>query len=445
MRSPGWIFAASCMLIMASAQAETTSRFPGCDDTSLDVDKRIAACSKYLEQAPAEGKDWVDIIFARGLAYKHKLNLDRAIADYSEAIRLNPARIEFYEYRYDAYFGKKDYAHAFADIDKVIAAYPSAARYYRYRASIWRSMGNAARAEMDRRKAEELGAAVQVQLKKASSCMERRDLDADRQIGVCTEALAAPEQTAEQKANSYKMRGLAYLQKGEADSAIADFSEAIRLNPKAASCYAHRGNIYQLRKDYDHAIADYSQAIALNPDRYPDFYSDRARAFLAQGDTERAKADQRRAEELSMGVNKRLAETKVSRCSRSPASDADASIAVCSEVLATPQLTDQQKAMAYQNRGAAFAQKRALDQALADFDQAIRLAPKSADLYNSRGGVYLIKKDYGRAIADYSQAIAINPDGDSVYYTNRAAAYLAQGDEERAAADSRKAKQMKLR
>ena len=93
-------------------------------------------------------------------------------------------------------------------------------------------------------------------------------------------------------------RGIAYGDKGDYVRAIADYDEAIRLDPKAAEAHLGRGHAYSTRRlcpapspiskrpsastrnsgslcnrgnayfrkgDYDRAIADYGEAIRLNP------------------------------------------------------------------------------------------------------------------------------------------------------------------------------------
>jgi tetratricopeptide (TPR) repeat protein len=65
--------------------------------------------------------------------------------------------------------------------------------------------------------------------------------------------------------------------------------------------------------------------------------------------------------------------------------------------------------MAYNNRGNAYSDKGDYDRAIADYTQAIRLAPNVASRYYNRGLAYYSKKDYDRAIVDFNQAIRLDP------------------------------------
>src|SRR5262249_35767394 len=96
---------------------------------------------------------------------------------------------------------------------------------------------------------------------------------------------------------AYVDRGNAYRAKGDKDHAIADFSEAIRLDPKSADAYVDRGNAYRAKDDKDHAIADFSEAIRLDP-KSADAYYNRGLAYLYSGDLAKALADVREASEL---------------------------------------------------------------------------------------------------------------------------------------------------
>ncbi len=69
--------------------------------------------------------------------------------------------------------------------------------------------------------------------------------------------------------DAYCNRGRAYLTKGNLGNAIADCTEAIRLDPKNAVAYLFRGTAYAATRttgsDYDKAIADFTEAIRLDP------------------------------------------------------------------------------------------------------------------------------------------------------------------------------------
>ncbi|MEM8856957.1 MAG: tetratricopeptide repeat protein [Chloroflexota bacterium] len=95
---------------------------------------------------------------------------------------------------------------------------------------------------------------------------------------------------------------------------------------------------------------------------------------------------------------------------------------------------DPQDAGAFNNRGNAYARKGDLDQAIADYDQAIALDPQYAFSFNNRGLAYSDKGDLDQAIADLNQAIALDPQLDGAFF-NRGNAYSRKGDLDQAIAD----------
>ena len=69
---------------------------------------------------------------------------------------------------------------------------------------------------------------------------------------------------AKKNAGLYYNRGLTYQYLKKHNEALADYNEAIKLNPKFAEAYNNRGNVYQELKEYKQALADYDKAIKLN-------------------------------------------------------------------------------------------------------------------------------------------------------------------------------------
>ncbi len=134
-------------------------------------------------------------------------------------------------------------------------------------------------------------------------------------------------------AKYYSARGYSYSRKDERDSTIADYTEAIRLEPKNAEYYCERGHVYRIwKEDYDKAIADYTEAIRIEP--YYSTYKWRGEAYLGK--------------------------------------------------------------------------KGGYDKAIADYTEAIRLKPNNGNYYD-RGNVYLKNGDYNKAIADYEAALRLDP------------------------------------
>ena len=84
--------------------------------------------------------------------------------------------------------------------------------------------------------------------------------------------------------------GKLHASKGQYNSAIVDFDEAIRLDPQHAVAFSDRGAAYDAKKDYDRAIADYSEAIRLVPHEAHAFFN-RGDAYENKGDYDRAIAD----------------------------------------------------------------------------------------------------------------------------------------------------------
>ena len=65
-------------------------------------------------------------------------------------------------------------------------------------------------------------------------------------------------------AYAYTGRGNAHRGLHQVDEAIADHTKAIELDPDYADAYNNRGNAWDDKEDYKRAVADFDQAIKLN-------------------------------------------------------------------------------------------------------------------------------------------------------------------------------------
>ena len=91
-------------------------------------------------------------------------------------------------------------------------------------------------------------------------------------------------------AAAYVGRAAAYENKGEHDKAIADFTKGIRLDLKSDYAYCGRGRVYDEKGEHDKAIADYTEAIRLDP-KNAYAYCGRGRVYETKGEHDKAVAD----------------------------------------------------------------------------------------------------------------------------------------------------------
>jgi len=110
--------------------------------------------------------------------------------------------------------------------------------------------------------------------------------DNDRAIADYNEAIRLDPK----RAKAFIGRGSAYSDKGDNDRAIADYSEAIRLDPKSGKALVGRGDVFSHKGDFERAIADYNEAIRLNPKSSLAYFA-RGRSYLFAGSVEKALAD----------------------------------------------------------------------------------------------------------------------------------------------------------
>jgi tetratricopeptide (TPR) repeat protein len=209
---------------------------------------------------------------------------------------------------------------------------------------------------------------------------------------VTTASYGESGSSAPKTAGAFFDRALLSQNREEYDNAIADYTEALRIDPNFVAAYHNRGGAYYNKGDYDRAIADYTAALRIDPD-YAYAYNNRGIAYAGKEDYDRAIADHNQAIKFNPDY-----------------------------------------AYAYNNRGNAYANKEDYDRAIADFNQAIKINPDNAAAYNNRGIAYKNKGDYDRAIADYTAALRIDPDN-AYAYNNRGIAYNDKGDYDRAIAD----------
>jgi tetratricopeptide (TPR) repeat protein len=96
------------------------------------------------------------------------------------------------------------------------------------------------------------------------------------------------------------LRGIVYRVQGKLDAAIADYSNAIGINPKSVLAHLCRGTVYAEQQHYEQAQGDYSLAIQIDPNTIQ-AYINRGITFIRQEKYREAEGDFTRALQLDPG------------------------------------------------------------------------------------------------------------------------------------------------
>jgi len=242
-------------------------------------------------------------------------------------------------------------------------------------------------------------------------------------IDYCTRAIKSGQLSNRYLGMAHYNRGLAYAMRGNFDRAIADLTEATRIEaiaPEAATwrslTFLLRANLYATSQQYDAALADYGEALRLDPTR-AEIYVRRGQVWLAKREPDRAIADF--TEALRRDIGDRSYYSGVGMTLRDQRRQRDST---------------EHDAAAYLGRGQGHLLKGDSAGAMADFDAAIRTQPGNPLLFAQRARTREERADLDGAIADYSEALRLRPK-DAGLYARRGAAWKAKGENDKALAD----------
>jgi tetratricopeptide (TPR) repeat protein len=98
-------------------------------------------------------------------------------------------------------------------------------------------------------------------------------------------------------------------------------------------------------------------------------------------------------------------------CAAAAAADDDGKIInACGELIENEKTARADRIKALIARGAALGRKDMTDQAIDDYDVALRLDPSRADVFNTRGELWRKRGNRPKALADFGTAIRLNPE-----------------------------------
>jgi tetratricopeptide (TPR) repeat protein len=301
---------------------------------------------------------------SRGYAYILLGQYDRAVADCSRAIALDPRLGTYWNTLGLAYASLGQNEKAVAGYSRAIELDPKYAYPWTNRGNVYVQLGQYDKALADHNRAIELGPTLPI---------------------------------------TWNNRGVDYCDYlHQPAKAVSDFSKAVQLNPKYRGAWYNRGNAYLALSQNDEAAADYTKAIDLDP-TFARAWTGRGSAFCRSAKFDKAVADLSKAIELDPKDEKAWLQRGIAYCDF--LGQPEKAIHDFSKAIEL----SPKNAVQWFDRGNAYRNSRQYDKAAADYSASIALDQNYPDAWFNRSIVYSNSGLYDKAVADAERAIALNP------------------------------------
>lgn len=345
-----------------------------------------------LEQAPdhvsghiAAHPESGGAYFLRGLIHHiGKEDLESALDDYNQAIKLAPHSPVLYKRRLDIYLQIKRYDEAISDLSRIIELEPASYEAYKDRGTVYLHTGKYKAAVADFNRAVQL----------------------------------APDNP-----ESYANRAEAYRRLGLYQKALHDFKSASQIDPDFFDYYSIRMQLYSHMEDTDSALADIGQIVSSNIHNF-NLLSNIYLLYQAIGALYRApehisalmaKQPNSAGFHFVKGVVYHLGLGEPHKAIE----DYTAGINLDGNIM-----------LLYKYRAFAYLAIEEYGRALEDVTYAIAIGPDLSNLFSLKGHLHYLSGDPKSASEDYAEAIKSNKDDLNLYYQKAVYdQYLQQYDE----------------
>jgi tetratricopeptide (TPR) repeat protein len=316
---------------------------------------------------------------ALGTALGKEGQIDEAVSQYQEAIRLKPD-YALAHYDLGTLLAKK------GQTDEAISQFQEALRLKPDYAEAQNNLGNA--------------------------------LDKNGQIDKALRQYQEAIRLKPDDALAHNNLGNALDKKGQTDAAISQYQEAIRLKPDAAEAHYNLGNALDKKGQIDEAISHYQEALRLKPD-YAEAHYNLGNALDRKGQIDEALRQYQEA--IRLKPDDALAHNNLGN-----ALDRKGQINEAISQFQEALRLKPDDAEAHYNLGNALARKGQIDEAIGQYHEAIRLEPDYADPHNNLGNALGMKGQISEAISQYQEAVRLKPDNAEAHY-NLGIAFARKG------------------
>ena len=220
----------------------------------------------------------------KGFCYRRLGETELAIREYSRSLELKETS-EVYRNRGLCFTTVKLYDKAVLDFTRAIKLPPGDKRLYRERGSAYQALEEYKKAQADYEKA--------LELEPADAELYTTLGDVQERLGEVQEALQSYQKAIQidpNYARAYNNRGVVYLSQMETEKALADHRKAVKLAGDRALYHVNVGIVLNRLERYSEAVTSCNKAIKLDPG-YAKAYDIRADAYEGLEQTEKAERD----------------------------------------------------------------------------------------------------------------------------------------------------------
>lgn len=223
-----------------------------------------------------------------------------------------------------------------------------------------------------------------------------------------------------------KALGVYYIQNNQLDLGEKCYYDALKINPKCATCYAHIARIYAMKNDFKKAMELVNKCITIDPNESYGYFL-RAQLKDIKEDKFGALIDYNKAIELEPS-NADYYNVRSNYNLR----QGYKSLALNDLNKAIELIPDNYEL--YFSRAKIYSDLNLINETLMDINKAIELDSNVSSLYSARGFVHGQLSKFDNAMADFAKAINLNPK-DFQPYINRAHIYFSMEDMDASCAD----------
>ena len=200
--------------------------------------------------------------------------------------------------------------------------------------------------------------------------------------------------------------GNVLLQKGKVDEAIAQYQQALQINPNYARARNNLGNALCQKGNVDEAIAQYQRALQNTPDS-AEIHNNLGMALLQKGRVDEAISHYQQALQISPNYIKARYNFGMALFQKGRVDEAIAQYQMVLQI-------KPDSAETHNNLGYVLLQKGKVDEAMVHFQKALQIKPDYAKAHSNLGNALLQKDRADEAISHYQLALQIKPDSPDV-------------------------------